>query len=294
MTSPSDLLPRVLRDLHLSAQPFALVGGLAVAARSGPRFTNDVDFAVVTRDNDAAESFIRYFTRQKGYDLKGTIEDAVKDVLRGSRLIPPGQPDEQIIVDVLFRTCGIEDEVVAFASNVEILPGLTIPVAQTGHLIAMKILSQGNVAREQDTVDLAALTRAASVEDLQYARKGILLMQERGYRHALGKDLLHDLAQSVQLYSPHLAQAFASLGGPPEDKLAPEVFTALGALGWKLPTTEHEVEVAELGQEEDESPLPARYRSKRDGPDQGSTKSRAGDGESHLKQKKSRKQRHEF
>jgi hypothetical protein len=55
-------LEAVLRDLcqilATRQQEFALVGGLAVSARAEPRFTRDLDLAVVAGDNLAAEAIV--------------------------------------------------------------------------------------------------------------------------------------------------------------------------------------------------------------------------------------------
>ena len=46
MTSLQDLLKRAGADLDALGAGWALIGGLAVSARSQPRFTGDVDLAV--------------------------------------------------------------------------------------------------------------------------------------------------------------------------------------------------------------------------------------------------------
>lgn len=43
-------------------------------------------------------------------------------------------------MDLLFASSGIEHEIVAAADPLEVLPDLTVPVARTGHLIALKPL----------------------------------------------------------------------------------------------------------------------------------------------------------
>lgn len=57
-----------------------------------------------------------------------------------------------MIVDLLFASSGIENEVVASADLLEVLPGLTVPVATTAHLIALKVLaySEPGFNRERD------------------------------------------------------------------------------------------------------------------------------------------------
>lgn len=69
-------------------------------------------------------------------------QDYVKR-LSGVRLERRGS---DVVVDLLFASSGIENEVVASADLLEVLPGLTVPVATTAHLIALKVLA----GRSQD------------------------------------------------------------------------------------------------------------------------------------------------
>jgi hypothetical protein len=48
-------LRRAAEDLDRSGRPWALVGGFAVSARAEPRFTRDVDIAVMVDGDRAAE-----------------------------------------------------------------------------------------------------------------------------------------------------------------------------------------------------------------------------------------------
>jgi hypothetical protein len=49
----------------------------------------------------------------------------------------PADGDSAImIVDLLFASSGVEAEVVGAAENLEVLPGLWVPVARAGHLLA--------------------------------------------------------------------------------------------------------------------------------------------------------------
>jgi len=45
-----------------------------------------------------------------------------------------------IIVDLLFASSGIEPEITAAAEVLTVARGLRMPVARTGHLIALKLL----------------------------------------------------------------------------------------------------------------------------------------------------------
>lgn len=46
-----------------------------------------------------------------------------------------------VVIDLLFTSRGIEPEIVSHAVPVEVVPELTMPVAQLGHLLAKKVLS---------------------------------------------------------------------------------------------------------------------------------------------------------
>jgi hypothetical protein len=91
-------------------------------------------------------------------------------------------------VDVLFASSGIEPELAAAAEALEILPGLVVPVARIGHLMALKVLARDDRRRPQDLDDLNALLREAEDADLAQARGALKLIESRGYqreRHLL-------------------------------------------------------------------------------------------------------------
>ena len=69
----------------------------------------------------------------------------------------------------------------AAANVLDVLPGLRLPVATTGHLIALKLLARDDISRPQDAADLRALTRAADAADLHVARDAVTLIEQRGY-----------------------------------------------------------------------------------------------------------------
>ncbi len=103
------------------------------------------------------------------------------------RLTRSSEPQGPVI-DLLFASSGIEPEIVATAEPIEVLPHLTIGVARTGHLLALKVLSRDDVGRPQDLVDLRALLRVASPNELARARASLALITDRGYHR--GRDLL--------------------------------------------------------------------------------------------------------
>jgi hypothetical protein len=95
------------------------------------------------------------------------------------------------VIDLLFASSGIEPEVVADAEPIELLPDLTMGVARTGHLLALKVLSRDDVSRPQHLVDLRALLGVASPAELGRARDSLALIAARGYHR--GRELMSEI-----------------------------------------------------------------------------------------------------
>jgi hypothetical protein len=174
VASPVELaLRRAVADLDALEVRWALIGGLAISIRSVPRFTKDLDFAVAVADDSEAEGVVNRL-RGRGYQPVEVLEQEYVKRLSGVRL---ERIESDVIVDLLFASSGIENEVVASATRLEVLPGLSAPVATIGHLIALKTLA----GRNQDLTDLGTLIPAASARDLETAREAVRLIQERGF-----------------------------------------------------------------------------------------------------------------
>lgn len=171
----------------------ALVGGVAVSIRARERFTKDIDFVVAVKNDGEAEALALTF-QQAGYQLAHVFENTAKGLLATLRFVVPGGRAEPEL-DLLFASSGIEDEVVNAAELLELLPGLTAPVARLPHLIAMKVLAESDV-REQDRADLQALIAVATKRELELARKAVRLIEERGF--ARGKKLAEVLEGFVK------------------------------------------------------------------------------------------------
>jgi predicted nucleotidyltransferase len=182
-------------DLTALGREFAIVGGFAVSIRTEPRTTRDVDFAVAVRDDADAEN-LTFELVSRGYVVQTAIEQVGVGRLATVRLKAPSGA----IVDLLFASSGIEPEIVGDAEKLEMLPGLEMPVPRVGHLIALKVLSRDDRNRPQDRVDLGALLRVASSDEVDCARSALDLIQERGF--ARGKNLKRELAQAVLDLTP--------------------------------------------------------------------------------------------
>jgi hypothetical protein len=189
------ILRRIQAELDGLGKKWSVVGGLAVVVRGEPRFTRDADLAVAVTSDAEAESLIRWLLG-KGYSVLATVEQQARERLATVRLLPPGEDEEGIVLDLLFASSGIEPEVVTTSEPLEILPGLELPVARTSHLIALKVLSRDDVRRPTDLADLRSLINRASPSDLQEAERLLSLITERGYHR--DRDLLPSLQQLQQ------------------------------------------------------------------------------------------------
>lgn len=168
-------------DLTRLSAGWALIGGFAVSARTEPRFTRDVDIAVAVAvdDDTAAEDLVRSLLTY-GYRLLATIDHDVTGRLATVRLASPLAGDTDVVVDLLFASSGIEHEIAQAAERIEIIPGLTLQVATTGHLIALKLLARDDERRPRDAADLRNLALVASRQDRDLARQAVELIAARG------------------------------------------------------------------------------------------------------------------
>ena len=174
------LLQQLTRFFAEANRRWALVGGLAVSVRARPRFTNDLDLAVAVDTDQDAESLVYALTMQS-YRVLLCLEHERASRLSTVRLLPPGQDEEGIIVDLLFASSGIERELTEAATPLEVLPGVSVPVATLGHLLAMKLLAMDDVTRPQDRIDILAMLEFADAEELARAHEAIDLITARGY-----------------------------------------------------------------------------------------------------------------
>jgi hypothetical protein len=195
VTSLESALRQIGADLTRAHVSFALVGGLAVSVRTEPRFTRDADLAVALASDAEAEALIHEL-RARDYRIEAIVEQEAVGRLATVRLSFSSEPRAPVI-DLLFASSGIESEVVADAEAIELLPDLTMGVARTGHLIALKVLSRDDLSRPQDLVDLRALLRVASPEDLARARDSLALIAARGYHR--GRELMSEMNTLLRL-----------------------------------------------------------------------------------------------
>jgi hypothetical protein len=184
---PEDLLHYAARRINRTAISWAVIGGLAVSARTIPRFTQDL------------EGLIHHLTAS-GFRLITLLEQTATGRLATVRLAITSDTSERAVVDLLFASSGIESEVVAAATQVSLTPSLRLPVATIGHLIALKVLSRNDDTRPQDVIDLRNLMVEAAPDDLRLAEESLALISARGYDR--GKNLRAEYEQLLARFRP--------------------------------------------------------------------------------------------
>lgn len=182
MTILADTLRAAGEELTRAGKSFALVGGFAVSVRTEPRFTRDVDLAVAVSDDAEAERLVNDLV-SRDWRLHALVEHDALGRLATARL---SRPDADVLLDLLFASSGIEPEIVADAETLEVVPGLYLPVAAVGHLLAVKLLARTD-ARPQDDADIQALKEVADSREWERAREAVAAIVARGY--ARGRDL---------------------------------------------------------------------------------------------------------
>lgn len=196
-------LIRLQTDLLASRASWAVIGGLAVSARAEPRTTRDLDVAISVSGDFEAERIVRFFLH-RGYRVEEQLEQEATGRLATMRLLVPGEESAGVVADLLFASSGIEPEVVAAAEALEVMPSLFLPVARTGHLLALKVLAldlEHPEKRPQDLGDIKELLRVADEEEIQRARHGLDLITRRGYgrnREDRPRDLRAELEDQIR------------------------------------------------------------------------------------------------
>ncbi len=195
MNRLSHAIGNAVAQLEKQKLEFALIGGLAVSARTEPRFTRDADFAVAVSTDQEAEAAVRQFL-QAGYRVVSTVEQDAVGRLATVRLSRATAESPDVVVDLLFASSGIEREIVEAADRFEILDKITVPVCTIGHLLALKILSQDENSRPQDAADIKSLLEAADETELTRAREAVQLITRRGYHRE--RDLVAALESAIK------------------------------------------------------------------------------------------------
>lgn len=192
MTTVEQQLRKAASDMNRIGAKFAVVGGLAVSARAEPRMTRDTDLAIAVQSDEEAESVVLAMQRI-GYSVLAVVEQDATGRMSTVRL----ETDGSVIIDLLFASSGIEQDIVERSTRISIIPGLVLPVASTGDLIAMKLLARDDRQRPTDADDLRALREVATEVDWETAQVAVNAIQERGY--ARQRNLIAALEELIML-----------------------------------------------------------------------------------------------
>ena len=160
MNSLALVLAYTAETLRKENLPFALIGGLAVSVRSEPRFTRDIDLAIVVAPEEIDK--LGRHLQGAGFVIVSVLSEATTDLVTGLRLERDG-----VRVDLLMHFIGLESEACATAELLEVFSGTTVPVARLPLLVVFKLVAAQRRKRRQDLADIELLLFYATSDDRQ-------------------------------------------------------------------------------------------------------------------------------
>lgn len=136
---PADVA-RIARALNAAGARYVLIGGFAVIAHGGSRFTKDVDLLV----DDDPDNVARVKAGLGILEDNAAAEVADTDV----RDFVVVRVADEIVVDLMGRACGLSYADAATDAETCVIDGVEIPVASAATLIRTK-----DTHRPQDAID---------------------------------------------------------------------------------------------------------------------------------------------
>lgn len=146
-----DEFTTIIREFELQEMRYALIGAVAVAFYTDPRFTKDIDLLVDSADYDKAKQVLE----ENGYFESGSPWTFQKIAMTLHRFLKPGDDDEMII-DLLLTESDEGKKIIQSALKAEAKKG-TVRIADRNDLIRLK----GIRGSKQDQADIERLTRDA-------------------------------------------------------------------------------------------------------------------------------------
>lgn len=140
---PHDLA-RIARALNEAGARYVLIGGFAVIAHGGDRFTKDIDLLV-----DDAPTNIARVRQGLAVLADNAAADVADDDVHTHTVV---RVVDEVIVDLMGRACGLAYAEVARDAEYAEIEGVSIPIASPATLIRTK-----NTYRPQDAIDRAFL-----------------------------------------------------------------------------------------------------------------------------------------
>lgn len=151
------LIARVASALRSHDVPFMLIGGQAVLVHGEPRLTLDVDVTLGVPPDDLARVL-------DACETMGTepLPEAVEDFVRDTFVLPVGDPETGIRIDLIFSTTPFESQAIERAIQIDV-SGTSIPFATAEDLIIHKLFA----GRARDIEDVEGVIRRKG-EDLDW------------------------------------------------------------------------------------------------------------------------------
>jgi hypothetical protein len=150
----NEALRKIVTALDRLEIPYALIGGLAVAARGAVRATQDVDLIVALPVQEAAR--LEKSLKDMGFHPtfhRGVADDPVAGVIRLA--VPVG--GAHVECDLLFASREWQTRAVKNATSVD-LGSFVVRIAEAADLFLLKLYAGG----PQDLIDAAQLLRLQS------------------------------------------------------------------------------------------------------------------------------------
>jgi hypothetical protein len=189
-------LESIVTQLNSQNIKYAIVGGFAVSFYGYERTTKDIDLAIMTDSDRESEKIIQQLFAY-GFTQKAILEHQPSGRLATIRLNSPRLHNYgSVVVDLLFASSGIENEIVHEAKSHELTPNLTVNIASVVHLITMKVLAFDPFSRAQDGADIMALLKLLNDEEIAKVKVNLELITERGFER--GKDLQNEFKKFIK------------------------------------------------------------------------------------------------
>ena len=135
---PEDLV-RICRALNEAGARYVLIGGFAVVAHGGGRFTKDIDFLI---DDDPVNARV---TATLGVLADNAAADVADTDIQTYTVV---RIADEILIDLMGRACGLSYADVAEDVETRTIDGVPIPIASPAALIRTK-----DTYRPQDAMD---------------------------------------------------------------------------------------------------------------------------------------------
>lgn len=143
------LLARIARALRSREVPFMLIGGQAVLVHGEPRLTLDVDVTLGVPP-DRLPVVLEACGEMGVEPLPDDLEDFVRDTF----VLPTGDPETGIRIDLIFSTTPYEAQAIERAIHLDV-SGESVPFATAEDLILHKLFA----GRPRDIEDIEGIVR---------------------------------------------------------------------------------------------------------------------------------------